>query len=109
MRALLNGHVDAIASYDMAREDYVKDASERDRLSWVAETQPIPEAGVAVRAGLDAAVVTRVRAALLQIRGPAYAALLKRLYGIDGFEAAEDKDYDPVRQAVALLNYRPPR
>src|SRR3989441_11772465 len=80
MRALLNGHVDAIASYDMAREDYVKDASERDRLSWVAETQPIPEAGVAVRAGLDAAVVTRVRAALLQIRGPAYAALLKRLY-----------------------------
>ena len=58
-------------------------------------------------AGLDPAVVTRVRTALLQMKGPAYAALLKRVYDIDGFEAAEDKDYDPVRQAVDLLNLRP--
>ena len=41
------------------------------------------------------------------MRGPQYASMLKRLYDIDGFEAAEDKDYDPVRQAVDLLNLRP--
>ena len=107
MRALLNGHVDAIASFDMAREQYLKDPVERDRLIVVAETEPIPEAGIAARDGLDAALFARVRAALLQIRGPAHAALLKRLYDIDGFEAAEDREYDPVRAAIELLGARP--
>lgn len=107
MRALLNGHVDAIASFDMAREQYLKDPAERDRLIVVAETEPIPEAGIAARDGLDPAVVVRVRAALLQIRGPAHADLLKRLYDIDGFEAAEDREYDPVRAALELLGARP--
>ena len=107
MQALLNGHVDAIASFDMAREQYLKDPAQREKLTWLAETPPIPEAGIAARDGLSPAVVNRVRAALLQMKGPAYAPLLKRVYDIDGFEAAEDKDYDPVRQAVDLLNLRP--
>jgi phosphonate transport system substrate-binding protein len=107
MRALLNGHVDAIASFDMAREQYLKDPAERERVVFVAESPPIPEAGIAAREGLEPAVVARVRAALLQIRGPAHAALLKRLYDIDGFEAAEDREYDPVRAAIELLGVRP--
>ena len=107
MQALLNGHVDAIASFDMAREQYLKDPAQREKLTWLAETQPIPEAGIAAREGLSPALVNRVRAGLLQMKGPTYAALLKRVYDIDGFEAAEDKDYDPVRQAVDLLNLRP--
>lgn len=107
MRALLNGHVDALASFDMAREQYLKDPAERDRLTWVAETPAIPEAGIAAREGLDPATFTRVRAALLQLRGPAHAALLKRLYDIDGFEPAEDREYDPVRAAIELLGARP--
>ena len=107
MRALLNGHVDAIASFDMAREQYLKDIAERERLIFVAETEPIPEAGIAARDGLDPAMFAKVRAALLQIRGPAHAALLKRLYEIDGFETAEDREYDPVRAAIELLGARP--
>lgn len=107
MRALLNGHVDAIASFDMAREQYLKDPAERERLVVVAETEPIPEAGIAARDGLDPALFARVRAALLQIRAPGHAALLKRLYDIDGFETAEDREYDPVRAAIELLGARP--
>jgi phosphonate transport system substrate-binding protein len=107
MRALLNGHVDAIASFDMAREQYLKDPAERDKVVFIVETEPIPEAGIAARDGLDPAVFARVRAALLQIRGPAHASLLKRMYEIDGFEPAEDRDYDPVRAAVELLGVRP--
>ena len=107
MRALLNGHVDAIASFDMAREQYLKDPAERERLVFVAETEPIPEAGIAARDGLDPALFARVRAALLQIRAPGHAALLKRLYDIDGFETAEDREYDPVRAAIELLGARP--
>ena len=92
MRALLNGHVDAIASFDLAREQYLKDPAERDRIVSIAETPPIPEAGIAARDGMDPARFAKIRAALLQIRGPAHAALLKRLYGIVGFEPAEDRD-----------------
>jgi phosphonate transport system substrate-binding protein len=107
MRALQNGHVDAIASFDLAREQYLKDPAEREKIAFVAETPPIPESGIAARDGLDGGVVGRVRTALLKIRGPEYAPLLKRLYDIDGFEPADDKDYDPVRQAVDLLGYKP--
>jgi phosphonate transport system substrate-binding protein len=107
MRSLLNGHVDAIASFDMAREQYLKTEVERERVVWVAETPQIPEAGIAARDGLDPAMFARVRGALLKIQGPQYAALLKRLYDIDGFEPAEDSEYAPVRAAVDLLNYRP--
>ena len=107
MRALLNGHVDAIASFDMAREQYLKDPAERERLTFVAETPPIPEAGIAAREKLDPALFAKVRDALLKIASPTHAALLKRLYDIDGFEPAEDREYDPVRAAIDLLGYRP--
>ena len=49
-----------------------------------------PRGGHRRARGADPALFARVRAALLQIRAPAYAALLKRLYDIDGFEPAED-------------------
>ena len=107
MRALLNGHVDAIASFDMAREQYIKDPAEREKIVFVAETMPIPEAGIAARDGLSPEVFARVRGALVQMHGPAYASLLKRMYDIDGFAPAEDRDYDPVRAAVELLGVRP--
>ena len=107
MRALLNGHVDALASFDMAREQYLKDPAERERIIYIAETPEIPEAGIAARAGLDPATFAKVRGALLRIRAPEYAELLRRLYEIDGFAPAEDRDYDPVRAAVELLGVRP--
>ena len=107
MRALLNGHVDAIASFDAAPEQYLKDPVERDRIVHIAESAPIPEAGIAMRDGLDAALALRIRSALVQIRGPQYASLLKRLYEIDGFEPAADSDYAPVRAAIDLLGVRP--
>src|SRR5438132_3312367 len=107
MRALLNGHVDALASFDMAREQYLKDPAERERIVYVAESPEIPEAGIAARAGLDPAIFAKVREALLQIRAPVYAGLLLRLYEIDGFAPADDRDYDPVREEVQLLGVRP--
>jgi len=109
LQALLRGHVDAAASFDMAREQYLKDPADREKLTWVAETAPIPESGIAAREGLDPGIVARVRAALLKIRRPEHEQLLRRLYDIDGFEPAEDREYDPVRAAVDLLHYRPKR
>lgn len=107
LQALLKGHVDAVASFDQAREQYLKDAAEREKLTWVAESAPIPEGGIAGREGLDSAIVAKVRAALLQIRGPAYEPMLKKLYDIDGFEPAEDREYEVVRAAMDLVGLRP--
>jgi phosphonate transport system substrate-binding protein len=107
LQALLRGQVDAIGSFDQVREQYLKDPAERERLTFVAESPRIPEGGIAARDGLDPAVVAKVRAALLQMRGPAYEDLLKRLYDIDGFEPAEDREYDVVRQAMELVGLRP--
>jgi phosphonate transport system substrate-binding protein len=101
--ALINGHVDAIASFDQAREQYLKDPAQRERLIWVAETPAIPEGGIAGREGLEPAVVAKVRSALLEMRGPQYEPLLKKLYDIDGFEPAEDREYEPVRAAMDIL------
>jgi phosphonate transport system substrate-binding protein len=107
--ALLNGHVDALASFDQAREQYLKDPAQREKVIFVAETAPIPEGGVCARDGLDPAMFAKVRAALLSMKGPAYAAVLKALYDIDGFEPAEDREYEPVRAAMDLLGWRPKR
>ncbi len=107
--ALLNGHVDAFASFDQAREQYLKDPAQREKLIWVAESVPIPEGGICARDGLDPALFAKVRAALLSMKGPAYEPLLKALYDIDGFEPAEDREYEPVRAAMDLLGWRPKR
>ena len=109
LQALLNGHVDAFASFDQAREQYLKDPVQREKLIWVAESAPIPEGGICARDGLDPALVAKVRAALLSMKGPAYAPILKALYDIDGFEPAEDREYEPVRAAMDLLGWRPKR
>ena len=44
---------------------------------------------------------------MLSLKPPAHADLLKRMYEIDGFAPAEDRDYDPVRAAIELLGVRP--
>ena len=105
--ALLNGHVDALASFDQAREQYLKDPAQREKIIFVAETPPIPEGGICARDGLDPALVAKVRKALLSMKGPTYAPILKALYDIDGFEPAEDGEYQPVRAAMDLVGLRP--
>jgi ABC-type phosphate/phosphonate transport system substrate-binding protein len=51
--------------------------------------------------------VARVRAALLQIRGPEHQAMLAKMYDIDGFEPAEDREYEVVRAAMDLVGLKP--
>jgi phosphonate transport system substrate-binding protein len=105
--ALLKGHVDALGSFDQAPQQYLKDPAEREKVTWVAESAPIPEGGICGRDGLDPVIVAKVRSALLQIRGPAYESMLKTLYDIDGFEPAEDHEYEVVRAAMDLVGLKP--
>jgi phosphonate transport system substrate-binding protein len=105
--ALLNGSVDAVASFDLAPQQYLKDKERVEKLTYIAETEPIPEAGIAIRDGLDPSLAKKLFDALMAFNAPEYRSILKDFYGIDGFAAAKDSDYDPVREAIDLLGWRP--
>ena len=107
--AVLHGRVDAAASFDSSPELYLKDPALVAQLGWVGETPEIPEAGICARPGVPAEPLAKLKRALLAIRGPEHAAVLKEIYGIDGFIEASDADYQPVRDAMALMDLRPPR
>ncbi len=109
LRSVLQGRVDAAASFDKAPELYLKDPVQVARLTHVGETPPIPEAGICARPGLPADALARVKKALLAMKGPEHATVLKDIYNIDGFEEASDADYQPVREAVNLMGLGPPK
>jgi phosphonate transport system substrate-binding protein len=107
LQAVLHGRVDAAASFDKAPELHLKDPALVAQLGWVGETPEIPEAGICARPGLPAEPLARIKRALLSIKGPEHAAVLKEIYGIDGFVEASDADYRPVRDAMMLMDLRP--
>ena len=109
LRSLIQGRVDAAASFDKSPELELKDPALVARLGFVGETPPIPEAGICARPGLPPDVVARVKSALLAMKGPEHAAVLKNIYNIDGFVEAADADYDPVRDAVSLMGLARPK
>jgi len=109
IQAVLHGRVDAAASFDKAPEVHLKDAAQINKLTVVGETPEIPEAGICSRPGLPPETLVRLKQALLAIKGPEHAAVLKQIYDIDGFVEASDKDYDPVRDALRLMNLGPPK
>jgi len=103
LRSVLQGRVDAAASFDKAPEIHLKDPALIGQLAFVAETPEIPEAGICARPGLAAETLARLKSALLAIKGPEHAAVLKQIYDIDGFVEASDQDYQPVRDAMDLM------
>jgi phosphonate transport system substrate-binding protein len=109
LQAVLHGRVDAAASFDKAPEIHLKDKALIDRLTFVGETPEIPEAGICVRPGLNPDVVAKIKTALLGIKAPEHAALLKQIYDIDGFIEASDRDYQPVRDAMELMGLGRPK
>ena len=109
LNALVQGRVDAAASFDKAPELYLKDPALVARLGFVGETPPIPEAGICARPGVPAETLGRVKKALLAMKGPEHAAVLKDIYNIDGCVEAADRDYQPVRDAVSLMGLAPPK
>ncbi len=109
LQSVLHRRVAAAASFDKAPEIHLKDPALVAQLSFVGETPPIPEAGICARPGLPADALAKVKRALLSIKGPEHAALLKQIYDIDGFIEASDADYQPVRDAVALMGLGRPK
>jgi phosphonate transport system substrate-binding protein len=106
LQSVLRGRVDAAATFDKAPELHLKDRAQIAQLTFVGETPEIPEAGICVRPGVSPDTVAKVKRALLAIKAPEHAAVLKQIYDIDGFIEAADADYQPVRDAMALMGLR---
>jgi phosphonate transport system substrate-binding protein len=109
LRSVLHGRVDAAASFDKAPEIHLKEPALIGQLAFVGETPEIPEAGICARPGLPAEMLARLKRALLSIKGPEHAAVLKQIYDIDGFIEAADRDYEPVRDAMELMGLGRPK
>jgi phosphonate transport system substrate-binding protein len=107
--AALHGRVDAAASFDKAPELHLKDPALIAQIGFVGETPEIPEAGICVRPGVPEETAAKLKRALLSIKAPQHAALLKQIYDIDGFIEADDRDYQPVRDAMQIMNLNPPK
>jgi len=109
LRALVQGRVDAATTFDRAPQIHLKDPALEAQLVAIAETPDIPEAGICARPGLLADQLLAIKRALLSMKRPDHTAVLKDIYDIDGFVEGKDADYDPVRDALALMDYRPKR
>ena len=109
LNALLRRQVDAAVSYPHAPDTLIKDPAQREHLTFIAETPPIPNDGACVREGLAPDLVQRLKTALLSLNDPVGKPILKRLYAVDGLAEAADADFDPVREAVDLLGLTPPK
>lgn len=107
--AVVRGRVDAAASFDKAPELHLKDRTLIEQLGFVGETPEIPEAGICVRPALATDTQARLKRALLAIKAPEHGSLLKQIYDIDGFVEADDRDYQPVRDAMELMGLGRPK
>jgi phosphonate transport system substrate-binding protein len=108
--AVLNRKVDAGATFanspdgkDAAWIQYLKDPTERQRIRAIAYSEPIPADNLAASSRLEPELVKKIVELFLSLsEDPAGRKMLRDLYQIDGFVAADDRDYDSVREAFAI-------
>jgi phosphonate transport system substrate-binding protein len=103
IRAVLHKFVDAAGigqfSYNLLRPE------ERDALTWIAESQPIPSHLVVVRNGLDPQTVAALQSALLALNGGANRGLLKYLYNVDGYVKVTHRDFAEVERLARAYGF----
>jgi phosphate/phosphite/phosphonate ABC transporter binding protein len=100
--AVLDGQVDAGATYDGALAIAKANGLPTENLVVIATTDPIPHDAIAVRVGLDEALVKKIQAALVNMdkteAGQRVIANSKKK--LSGHVVAEDNLYDVVRRAA---------
>jgi phosphonate transport system substrate-binding protein len=84
--------------------DILADKIDLNQIRVLAYSQWYPGWVYAARQGLDAAVLAKIKTALLglNIKDPEHQKILKKA-GVTAIIPAEDKDYDPVRQLAVKV------
>jgi phosphate/phosphite/phosphonate ABC transporter binding protein len=102
MAAVLDGRVDAGATYDDALGIAKSTGMPSDNLAIIASTDPIPHDAIAVRTGLDKALTKRIQTALVNLdkteAGRRVIANSKKK--LSGHVIAEDSTFDVVRRTA---------
>lgn len=104
-KAVLNRDFDAGILKDTIYDDFASKG-----LRKVYTSPPLSSYLFAVSERLPPATVKKLQAAFLELnaRKPEHKAILKELdQGYDGFEPAEDKDYDAIRKLIAPFQQAP--
>ncbi|MGH8104580.1 MAG: phosphate/phosphite/phosphonate ABC transporter substrate-binding protein [bacterium] len=104
--AILQGSVDAGATFDDARRLAVKRIPNvYDKTEVIAYTDWIPNDNVTVRPNMDTALRDKIKSSLLKIAATDEGRkLLFNLYEIDGLTEFDEAAYDPVREAAEKLH-----
>jgi phosphate/phosphite/phosphonate ABC transporter binding protein len=102
--AVLNGQVDAGATYDGALKIARGKGMAAENLAIIASTDPIPHDAIAVRNGLDQALAKRIQTALVMLDQTeagrrVIAASTKKL---SGHVVAVDSTFDVVRRTAKI-------
>jgi phosphonate transport system substrate-binding protein len=104
--AVLNGRVDAGATYDDARERLLEtEPTVMEQTKVIAYTAEIPSDTVSLRDGLQGRFWDRFIETLIAISKEGENSAFYAIYDIEELVPAVDSDYDPIREMVRTLNY----
>lgn len=98
VEAVINGTVDAGATYSEALEEAQKRGLKVETLICLAETDPIPKDCIAARPGMDQNVVERIKEGFLTYKQSGYG--MGSGTNINGFIEARDENYDIIRAVL---------
>jgi|BioPla2DNA2_1021312.scaffolds.fasta_scaffold12181_2 phosphonate transport system substrate-binding protein len=105
---VINGDFDASASFEDVRTDIVAEYPDVfEELTILDYTEPIPNDGVGVRAGLERELVEKIQQAFITIgETEAGQELFDELYNVTGFAPADGSQYDVVRRTGRVIDER---
>ncbi len=106
VQAVLQGRLDAGATYDDARLRLIEtEPSVMDDLKIIAYTPGIPSDTVSLRGDLEGEFWDGFIEAMMEMSLEGEGGALYMIYEIEELVPAEDTDYDPIRQMVQTLEY----
>jgi len=103
IQALANGLVDAAGVSQFA--DLLLTPEQLPKITWIAESKPIPSHLVCVRKGLDKERVDAFKQAMLKLNQPENKHLLKYVYSPDGYVEASHSDYKSVEEKARQYGF----
>jgi len=103
IQALANGLVDAAGVSQFS--DLLLTPEQLSKVTWIAESKPIPSHVVCSRKGLDPKTVESFKKAMLKLNQPDYSYLLKYVYGPDGYVEASHEDYLSVENKARQYGF----
>ncbi|MEB3238448.1 MAG: phosphate/phosphite/phosphonate ABC transporter substrate-binding protein [Candidatus Sericytochromatia bacterium] len=114
--AVFHGKVDAGACFlnnpnpleaAWTRPGVLPNQSARDQIRILGVSPPIPSDNIAVRQDLDPVLVSRIQDFFLNLsKSDDGSGKIRRIFRVDGFQKANSKDYDPVREAYEMIGLR---